>query len=124
VALETFGDDACTSRRAGDETEVSELNGTKRWYAQRKQRRTDVLFCERAPPKRGVGEEIVANHATRWTRFFQYATRADPTKNRGKQFFFYSNTCTQVDIDGNEGMNPSKDEEEGRCVVRNVPRAG
>lgn len=108
VALETFGDDACTSRRAGDETEVSELNGTKRWYAQRKQRRTDVLFCERAPPKRGVGEEIVANHATRWTRFFQYATRADPTKNR----------------DGNEGMNPSKDEEEGRCVVRNVPRAG
>ena len=38
----------CSSRRAGDETGVSDdSNGTKRWYAERKQRITDVVFCER-----------------------------------------------------------------------------
>jgi hypothetical protein len=76
-----FEDVARTSRRAGDETEVSELNGTKRWYAQRKQRRTDVLFCERAPPKRGVGEEVqCCKPRDEVTQFFQYAARADPNQ--------------------------------------------
>lgn len=113
MAQETFEYTQAEGPEMKLKTEVSdESSVTKRWYAQRKQRRTNVVFCERT--LRNVASVRKLLQATRRCSHNSFNTQREliPTKNRGKQFFSHSDTCRRVGVDRIEGLNPSKDEEE------------